>query len=354
MCHACPKKEPRFRYKKPSPPRREKLDTGYECFQPRKNKGYIRDPIIKKTVYVCDTKPSLTAVEKKFHVKPYIKCYEIPEGMMAQMDTEGTNIEIPPNVLDQLKRQNMGGNGGFQNNKFDPYGRSQQPPIDYTNNCIPQCHPEVVCDNKKKTKVQERIDAIKKTKIRMVEWDEYKEPPAPTPHGKTKIVEETKKEEPVEKECYNPIPIHCTHNNPLLVKCLEKRTLPNGPSNGPLPRFMPKYMCDNPPAFGKVLSHGYQKEWLVERDDLREQYYPSNPCPPLNIKFVPCPSIARDEKDKVVKRRTGPRPWYINFLIGNREKDGKYFWLLKPCMSDCKDGILQTCSRRHNTICSRY
>jgi len=350
MCHSCPKKEPKTEYKKSAPQKHEDVNLGYECFQPRKDKGYIRDRILKKTVYICENKPNLTDVEKRFHVQPYIKCYEVPEEMLGQLDTDGTNIEIPPNVRNQLQRQNFGGYPGFPNGpyppnfNFDPYANFQ-PGMGQMNNCMSQGNRQAVVDNSKIQNCQKPLSASPKNKIQMLQWKEYKEPPAPRPYRTSRTNNGINQKEPEETECYNPIPIYCAHNNPLLVQCLEERMKPSAPTNGPLPRFNPKYMCEKPAPFGKVLAHEFQREWLEERDNLREQYYPT-PCPPLNIKFVSCPSIARDEKDRKLKLRIDAKPWVTNFLVGDREKDGSYFWLLKNYRKNSKDEK-KTCSRNH-------
>jgi len=300
-----------------------------------------------KTVYVCNTRPTLTEKEFRDGIRPYTKCYEVPVENLTQLGlvVPNRNCTVLPSTCDEV----------IPAAGKPAYGPCAKPPSCYPN-VLPTIIPDASCCLRTMTshtpkprnkpppapphclydQCQDKAFIFCNDEPQLPRsvhkpcstyptftcptyhaqptvppkgtcppgWDSVCPPTfervtrTPTHHAERTC--STRKVCPPGYDSICPptfervrlkedVPMVCCSNDPGLVRILENKVRPSNPRDGPIPKFLPSYEKERCHNMCNIMNMGYSRQWFKERDCVKHMVYPYECQAPLSIKLLSDP-----------------------------------------------------------------
>jgi len=129
-----------------------------------------------------------------------------------------------------------------------------------------------------------------------------------------KIKKPKKPKEPAYLTCYK-IEYSCDASSGAMKALRDKTKKIPKQKDGPLQKFIPSYEKEEKkPNFCRIMTNDYQKTWISERDELKDQMYPRAPIPMYNIRLIPCQSSTEQSRfQKIANFKKQKKPFTLAF-----------------------------------------
>jgi len=259
-----------------------------------------------RTVYVCNTRPTLTEKECRDGLKPYVKCYELPVEALNQLGItppqphpkpqcddgiipagkpaygpcakkpacvpEGLPVVIPdascylktthPHTPKPICRQPPPQPGCVydqcQDKAFIYCANQPSNKVIQCTNYIPSTSSHHRCPSNESTQVQ--CSSHHPSRTRIIKVQESRCEVCPPRCEQVRLKED--------------VPVYCCKNTPGLVRILEEKVHVSNPRDGPVPKFLPSYEKERCHNMNNIMNWGYSRQWFKERDCVKHMVYP--------------------------------------------------------------------------------